>query len=186
MNKAAVIVSALALSSFASAQQGAPHHKSQPPVQEVLTADFKDAALEAYDAVENIPSPPGVSEAEAALAKTEANKAVDKAHRKARSSLDKSVYDLLAAYHLFKDMSNMDMEMVFDDRTSLATKNKYGGYHTLDLKGELQCELEVRVALEYDLEKMRKDGLEQGRSHLCLGYSEELTKRITAQSEELK
>jgi hypothetical protein len=186
MNKAAVIVSALVLTSFAPAQRPAPQHKVQHPVQEALTPDFKDAALEAFDAVENISSLPGVSETEAALTKTEARKALDKAHRKVKSALDRSVYDLLDAYHLFKDMSVMDMGMIFSDETSLATKHKYGEYHTFDLKGEDQCYWEVRVALGYDLEKVTKEGLEQGRSHLCLGYSEELTKRTLAQSEELK
>lgn len=186
MNKAMVIVSVVVLTSFASAQGAAPQHKAQRPVQEALTPDFKDAALEAFDAVQNIPSPPGVSETEAALTKTEANKALDKAHRKVKSALDRSVYDLLDAYHLFKDVSVIDAGMIFDDRSSLATKQKYGEYHLFDLKGESQCSLEVRVALEYGIEKITKEGLERGRSHLCFGYSEELTKRTLAQSEELQ
>ena len=135
MNKAMVIVSVVVLSSFASAQGAAPHHKAQPPIQEALTPDFKDAALEAFDAVKDIPSPPGVSETEAAMTKTEANKALEKAHRKVKSGLDRSVYDLLDAYHLFKDISVIDAGMIFDDRSSLATKQKYGEYHLFDLKG---------------------------------------------------
>ncbi len=186
MNKAAIIATALAISSFVSAQQAAPHHKSQPPVQEALTSDFKDAAWEAFDAIENIPSPPGVSDAEAALTQTEAIKALDKAHRKPRSSLDRSVYDLLSAYYDFKSVEVIDMGMVFDKRASLETINKYSEYHKFDLKGEDQCYWEVRVALEYDLEKMTKDRLEQGKNHLCLGYLEELKKRLLAQGEELK
>lgn len=186
MNKPAIIATALVLSSFVSGQRAASQHKAQPPAHEALTADFKDAALEAFDAVDHISSRPGVSETEAALTKTEATKALDKAHRKVKSPLDRNVYDLLAAYHLFKDMSVLDTEMVFDDRTSLATKQKYGEYQTFDLKGEDQCYWEVRVVLEDDLERVTKEALEQGRSHLCFAYSEELSNRITAQSKELK
>ena len=78
------------------------------------------------------------------------------------------------------------MGMVFDKRASLETINRYSEYHKFDLKGEDQCYLEVRVALEYDLEKMTEDRLRQGRSHLCLGYLEDLKKRLLAQGEELK
>lgn len=186
MNKAMVIVSLLVLTSLAPAQRATSQHKAPPPVPEVLTPDFKDAAWEAFDAISNRPVRPGVSEAEAALTKTEATKALDKAHRKARSSLDKSVYSLLSAYDDFKGVSVVDVGMIFDNSASLARVEQYSEYHTFDSKGEDQCYWEVRVALEYDLEKMTKDRVQQGRRQLCLGYLEELKKRLLAQGEELK
>ncbi|MGA2905489.1 MAG: hypothetical protein ABSD98_16810 [Candidatus Korobacteraceae bacterium] len=116
--------------------------------QEPVSPSFRDAALEALDSVIRVPWKTPISEAEMVPRQLDAEKALTAVHRKAATSADKNVYELLDAalnskmYRIeYEHMvalsecksSYVDMPAVRDERTGQIVGHGMSGAQQLQI-----------------------------------------------------
>jgi hypothetical protein len=142
-----------------------------------LSPGFREAALDATDAVYRLPIYGRSEAAELEPRKLEAEKAVMTARRKVQTEADKHIYDLLHAYYEFGTAVIFEDQQANNENVGWDFRLQNAKDAVPDAGSATQCLFELRVTLK-DTADLPPDQIEAGHNIRCLSALQQLEERL--------